>query len=290
MFGYIKPQKSELLVRQSELYRALYCGLCDTISSRVSPALSLSLSYDFVFLVIVRALAEDFQFSARPKRCIAHPTKKRSMVIPCEPLEYCAKSALILTYAKLDDDIRDPDRGFFKKLIIRLYRVILSRDLKRLLKKEPEFKELYGFVSDRLDKIAALEKESSSDLDGFCKLFGELMGEICSFGFEGNNRLICQSIGDLVGKYIYTLDACDDLERDEKKHCFNPLLKKYSSSERAIEEFEQVDMVLGMYCAQMDAALGLFESRKDYINIAYNVVRLGMGAQARRILIEKRKK
>ena len=53
MFGYIKPQQSDLLVRQYELYRALYCGLCDTITSKVSPALSLSLSYDFVFLVII---------------------------------------------------------------------------------------------------------------------------------------------------------------------------------------------------------------------------------------------
>jgi hypothetical protein len=249
----------------------------------------LSLSYDFVFLVIIRALAADERFNAKPKRCLVHPMKKRSMVMSCEPLEYCAKSALILTCAKLDDDIRDPDRGFFKKLLIRLYRRLLKRDLKKLLKKEPELNELYVFVTEQLDEISQLEKKDSSDLDSFCNVFGKIMGSICSFGLDGAEKLICQSIGELVGKYIYTLDACDDLERDEKKKCFNPLLKKYSDSKSARAEFEQVDMVLGMYCAELDAALGLFESQKDYKYIAYNIARLGMGAQSRKILIEKKK-
>jgi septum site-determining protein MinD len=71
MFGYIKPQQSDLLVRQYELYRALYCGLCDTITSKVSPALSLSLSYDFVFLDAPAGVEAGFKLAAAyADRCI----------------------------------------------------------------------------------------------------------------------------------------------------------------------------------------------------------------------------
>lgn len=35
-----------------------------------------------------------------------------------------------------------------------------------------------------------------------------------------------KTMGDYLGRYIYLLDAYDDLEEDKKKQCFNPLLEE----------------------------------------------------------------
>ena len=36
---------------------------------------------------------------------------------------------------------------------------------------------------------------------------------------------------DYLGRYIYLLDAYDDLEEDKKKQCFNPLLEEAKKSD-----------------------------------------------------------
>lgn len=54
MFGYIRPVESELLVKEYEFYRAVYCSLCKTGGRRVSRFSRFFLNYDFVFLALVR--------------------------------------------------------------------------------------------------------------------------------------------------------------------------------------------------------------------------------------------
>ena len=80
MFGYIKPAYPELLVKHYELYRAIYCGICEA-TGKISPFLPLALSYDFVYMAMVRAVLCDEKFSFKTKRCIAHPLKKRKMAV-----------------------------------------------------------------------------------------------------------------------------------------------------------------------------------------------------------------
>ena len=58
MFGYIKPQIPELKVKEHELYKATYCGLCRAMGKRTGCMSKMTLSYDFVFLVLLRKVAE----------------------------------------------------------------------------------------------------------------------------------------------------------------------------------------------------------------------------------------
>ncbi len=290
MFGYVKPLKGELLVRHYQLYQGLYCGLCDTIRSQVSPALALALNYDFVFLALVRALCEDQQFQMEKKRCGVHPWKKREHVIPCPSLEFSARAALLLTCENLSDDLHDPDTGFWKKLCLRPYYALLCRDRKKLLQREPALKSLQEAILRSLRQMEVLESEGCDELDRFCVLFGELMSELFSFGLEGEERLLCREIGDYVGRLVYTVDACDDLEKDEKHRAFNPLLVRYQSAERARDAFMELDMVMSIYASRIDAALGLFSCQKDYKQIAHNVASRGIGALLRSVLDPNRSK
>ena len=80
MFGYVKPQNGELLVKQSEFYRAVYCGLCRSMRKGHGFLTSFSLSYDFAFLTVIRVAAAEEKCEAEMRRCPAHPLKKRAVI------------------------------------------------------------------------------------------------------------------------------------------------------------------------------------------------------------------
>ena len=107
MFGYIKPYIPDLKVREHELYRALYCGLCRTMGRETGTLSRFTLSYDFAFLSAVRFLATGNLPIADKKSCMAHPLKKRSYIKDSEELRYCARVSALLTDGKLRDDLAD---------------------------------------------------------------------------------------------------------------------------------------------------------------------------------------
>ena len=283
MFGYVRPSESELLVRQYRLYKALYCGLCDSIRSEVSFSLSLSLNYDFVFLAAVRAAVTGEKPEIKLRRCFVHPLRKRPHALLPDTLGYCAACSMILTYEKLRDDIRDPDVSFFKKIFLRLYRIVLSRGRKRLFKKRPELTELSGLVTKSLENISELEKAGSDDLDAFCAEFGDLMKNVASFGCEAGQARILSEIGDFTGRLIYTADACDDLKKDFERGSFNPLIARWGSADEAARHFEQLDMALALYASRIDSALALAGGDPDLVAIAENVAQRGVAKLCRRI-------
>lgn len=52
MFGYILPDKPELKIKEYELYRAYYCGVCRAIKRRHGNIPRLTLTYDITFLAL----------------------------------------------------------------------------------------------------------------------------------------------------------------------------------------------------------------------------------------------
>lgn len=286
MFGYVKPAESELLVKDLRFYKALYCGLCDSIRREISPALSLSLSYDFVFLALVRSAVAGEGLTVLMKRCPLHPFKKRPHVSVTPSVRYCAAASLILAVGKLDDDVADADHGFLKKLGARISRFVLRRDLKRLMKKEPYCKEIADGVFADLEKLRNLEESGCGDLDRLCGCFSNIMRLIASYGVQGAEKLISEQIGGELGRIIYTLDACDDLERDEKRGAFNPLIIKYGSSAEAENHFEEIDMALGISCSRLDSAAALLDRDLPQSRIISNITSLGIPRVFRNVLIE----
>ena len=56
MLGYIRTSQGELRVREYEVYRALYCGLCKHMGKCTGQCSRMTLSYDFVFLAALRSI------------------------------------------------------------------------------------------------------------------------------------------------------------------------------------------------------------------------------------------
>lgn len=216
MFGYVIVNQPELKIKDFDLYRSFYCGLCETLQERHGRFAQLSLNFDMTFLsILLSALYESENIQSR-RRCLPHPCKQH-MTSKNEWVSYCADMTVILMYLKCKDDWSDERRHS-------------SHMLSQGLKKHYEgLKRIYGEKILRMEQALQendrLEKEHSDDLDALAACSGRMMGEICTpKQDEWSDSLHC--FGDYLGRFIYLMDAYDDLPKDIEKNRFNPLISR----------------------------------------------------------------
>ena len=272
MFGYVKPVPAELLVKEYEFYRATYCGICRAMKKYTGALSNITLSYDSVFLALVRMLYLDkSNFSASMRRCIAHPLKKRCMLCENPATEYTARAFAILTYYKLLDDIND--ERLTKKIAVNTIRPIIAS-----AKKRADLSSLADTVGEKLREITRLEKEKCPSVDKPASLFGELLGEIFSYGLQGSDALVTRECGFALGRFIYTADAAEDYEKDRKSGSYNPFVLAYEGKELTDENKQFIKCALLLDCKRLESAVNLmpFEGKRTIENIIKNIIYLGL--------------
>lgn len=272
MFGYVKPVVREMLVREHEFYKATYCGICRAMKRHTGKLSNVTLSYDSVFLALIRMLyISDGEIAAVQGRCIAHPLKKRPMLKENSAIEYTARAFAVLTYYKLKDDLSD-ERGL-KRLGFNAVRPIASAANKRA-----SLGDLSDIVADRLNKITELERSGCDSVDAPATLFGELLGEIFANGLPETDRLVPYHVGYHLGRFIYAADAAEDYEGDVKSGSYNPYVILYGGAPLTRENKESIKCGLLLECRKIEAAVNLlpFGSRATIENIINNVIYLGL--------------
>ena len=168
MFGYIKPLADELKVREFELYKAFYCGLCRTmgIFSR------LALNYDMVFLALMRTALAGEKFESKPFRCFLKPYKKRAYIKfnnSVNSLEYSASIAGILAYYKCIDDMRD-SKNKLKKLISAVISLFFLPGKNKASKTYPELEDKIKQSLDKLNNCEAIKQCKTQTVSPLQKL------------------------------------------------------------------------------------------------------------------------
>lgn len=261
MFGYVLINKPELKIREFEKYRSYYCGLCHALNDKYGVFGRLTLNYDMTFLVMLLSDLYDEEDKTVYGRCVLHPVHKH-----CnrrnDITEYCADMCVLLTYYKCADDWNDD-----KKLSKKLWAGRLKHKCKKIAKEHPKKAE---FVKDKLLLLAEMEKEEVTHVDKTARIFGELMAEIFAYKEdEWKNDLY--KIGFYLGKYVYLLDAYEDIEDDIRTGSYNPLKGIYNN-----EDFEQhvLNLLLMMIgeCTDAFERLPLVENVEILRNILYSGV------------------
>ena len=107
MFGYINVLKDELKIKDYNVFRAFYCGLCKTQGEIFGNLSRISLSYDFTFLAILLSSLNGESCEYFTGKCMLHPLHKRSFAKCQKDLEYCSYMSMALSYYKIKDDIND---------------------------------------------------------------------------------------------------------------------------------------------------------------------------------------
>ncbi|MBQ4037482.1 MAG: hypothetical protein IJC84_05080 [Clostridia bacterium] len=290
MFGYVRCNTGELLVKHHRLYEAIYCGLCHSVRKNTTVALLPFFSYDFVFLATLRMLLCDVTPEVEGQFCILHPFGKKKQRIKDNPaLAHAALASLLLTKEKMEDDLADRDSSPLRRLVIRLTLPSMRRCLKRIKKRESEFSALCDRVHKTMIEGRRIESEGA-ELDRLCGSFAEALSAVFSYGTEGREQKLLSAMGDLAGRFLYTVDALDDLERDAEKKCYNPLLSAYGTVEEARLHFSELDLVLSFYIAEMKKLLDLTDTDRSEYAVLNNIITLGLPSVVHPMIKPERKK
>ncbi len=279
MFGYVKPNIAELLVRDHELYKATYCGLCKTMGKSTGCASKFTLNYDFVFLALLRMAITGEKAEVKMRRCLVHPLKKRPMLEPNDSLKFSAKTSVILTKSKLKDNIND-SHGLarLKAKTVGLVSIFLKKTDKNLI-------PLQEKIASCIDELTSLEKSNSDSLDQTANTFGDLLGAVSSFGIDGTAARIVYDIAFHLGKLIYILDACDDFEKDKKSRSFNVLRNAFGNElTDNTKEILKCSMTLELEKMSRGVELLDFSQFKDVERIVKNITYIGMPDEIERVL------
>ena len=231
MFGYVRVHAPDLRLCEWDCYRAYYCGLCKAMGSCTGQCSRISLSYDFVFLAAVRCSLAGEKPEPKKFRCLLHPLRRRLKVQKSPQLSYCADASALLLAAKIEDDLQD-ERGF-RRLRAWFRRLFFHKAVRVAKKRYPE---LYQKINVHLARLHEIEKdETLQSADAPAEVFGNLLADIFSEGFEGGKARIAAAIGNAVGRWIYLADAADDLAQDVKKKRYNPLVQLFGPTPEAAD-------------------------------------------------------
>lgn len=221
LFGYITPYRGELKVKEYEIFKAYYCGLCKSLGKEFNQFTRFGLNYDLNFLALLLSSLKADKDKASFEGCIANPLKKKKIIRPNDSLQYTSHISVMLIYFKLLDDWKDEKS--IKALIATLPYIVPVRKAKKTLNSK------YNIIKTQLDKLTELEKNNCSIIDESADAFGKLMEEIAvpPFITDENTQRILKWLGYNLGRWIYIIDAFNDIEEDIKKNNYNPMLLQY---------------------------------------------------------------
>lgn len=261
MFGYIVINKAEMKFKDYDVYHSYYCGLCKQLKARYGRRGQMTLSYDMTFLILLLDGLYEPDTQKIQARCGAHPLQKHS-VHKNEFTDYAAAMNLVLSYYKCKDDWLDE-----RKAKSRLTAGLLHSCA---LKVNRDYPQKVSFISSRLSRIRALELEEESSLDTMAGLFGEIMGEIFVYRDDEWAKSL-RRFGFFLGKFIYIMDAYEDIEKDLKNGSYNPL-KNVFKQDNFEDYCRQILTMMIAECSREFEKLPILTHAEILRNILYSGV------------------
>ncbi|MCD8308942.1 MAG: DUF5685 family protein [Clostridia bacterium] len=284
MFGYISPDRPYLFIKDEELYKAMYCGVCKGIKKGCGQAARTALTYDMAFMsaLVHNIMGQDVKIVKQ--HCVLHPFKKRPIAEADDLTVLLGCVNTVLSYYKLLDDKNDGQaRGAL--------RFIYKKGYKRVVKKYPA---IDAIVSAQMAAQAKLEKEGCTIIDMACEPSAVMMSELTQEVLGDKATPYTQKLSYAVGKWIYLADALDDYDKDVKKGRYNVLYNAYGekSKELAVKNNQsELVFIFDSLFADMRESLN---NIKFYFNhdLTDNIILRGIPIRTRHLLFggcEKKK-
>ena len=280
MFGYVTVNRPELKVKELELYRSYYCGLCAELHRRYGRKGQLLLSYDCTFLLLLLTGTYEPEETEKLSRCIVHPA-----IVHRETsnrfTEYAADMNVLLAWLKAADDWRDE-----RKQSAKLLAMLLRRDYLKIRERYPRqekavrknIQALYREERREQRSAASFEGQAGSEkvaqilarIDKTAGYTGRFLGELCVVR-EDRWAEDLRGTGFYLGKFIYLIDAYDDLEEDRKKGNYNVLLQLQRALPESFEDYvRQILLDTAACCCRVFERLPIVKDVELLRNILYS--------------------
>ena len=283
-------------MKEFDTYKAVYCGLCHQMGQRYSPLSRFTLSYDFTFAALLGMALEENFAGFEEARCMAHPMKKRPRAAACPSLERVSDFAMAILHQKVRDNIADS--GFWSGIPYRMARVFTGPMNRRAVSACPQIGKA---LEEMMERQFALEAQAQVSIDAAAEPTAAAMGQMLALLSEKEDeKRILSRMGYLLGRWIYLIDALDDLSDDAKQGSFNPFLRRFDPErswngrggippDRREEVFSFGTGLLNITAGELAAAYELLDLKR-YKPILDNIIYMGLSASARQVLERKKEK
>jgi len=261
MFGYIIANKAEMKFKEFDVYHSYYCGLCRKLKEKYGAAGQISLSYDMTFLLMLLSGLYEPETKVSSCKCIAHPFEQHPTRINVLT-EYMADMNVLFTYYKCRDDWEDE-----KKALKLIYGRILEGKTK---KARQEYMDKFRSIDLLMHDMTEAEKSGKADIDTMAGLFGQVMTQIVVCKQDEWSKNLSR-FAFYLGKFIYLMDAYEDIETDIRKGTFNPLKKIYNNPDFEDECRTILTMMMSECCKEFEQ-LPILENVEILRNILYSGV------------------
>ena len=264
MFGYLVAAAGDLTKEEYARYRACYCGLCRSIKERHGQLARMSLTYDMTFLVLLLGSLYEPEESCGEESCIAHPVKARPWW-RSEISSYAADMNVAMAYLKCLDDWEDdnnPGALAEARLLQKAYERI-----------QTEYPRQCAVIRESMDTLHGLEKAGCEDADAAADSFGRLMGEVLVYREDRWSDTL-RALGLSLGRFLYVMDACMDLDSDAFRNRYNPFRRYYGLLDNEQRFRDILKMILGEGLVYFDR-LPLVQD----VGILKNILCAGLWAQ-----------
>lgn len=283
MYGYVVPPAKELTKEDNALFTSFYCGLCIRTGKLLGQYARLATNYDITFFNILLhdLLSEDVSFEA--SRCILSPRKRP--IAKSKLFNKIAEFNIILSYHKALDGVRDGEGAKYKAIMRSLRKAyVLSKALL------PEADEI---VKQKYELLTEYEQSNTVGLDKVSDVFASMMRDCAHvlLGDKANDN----SLGLIynVAKFVYLVDALDDIEEDFKAKRYNPFLacmpcEKPNRCEYFSRYRQDIEFVLSITINRAIECFNSLPFTQSY-DLLRKIVHVGLRQKAEELLSSKKK-
>ena len=277
MFGYVRPVVDKLSPEDQERFQAVYCGLCYELGAQYGPLARCILNYDFTFLALLLSpLEESYAFY----RCPCKRFCRKCRLTACGALRAAADESVILAYWKLCDEIQDD--SFLHGAPYRALRRLAGPMYRKAANARPAFAET---VEMQLKALRRLEQEKSASIDRTADTFASILAAAADSIGSPSQQMVHRQMLYHLGRWIYLVDALDDLKEDARSGKYNPLIYRFGLREGMLDEDSRQRLV-----ATLDHSVNLISSAfqlADYgpwTGVLENVIYYGLPSAGRLVL------
>lgn len=217
MFGYLVADPKWLEEEQLKRYSACYCGLCRSLKERHGELSRLTLNYDMTLLVLfINGLYEPEE-TAGENRCIRHPKTPHPWFMT-EATAYAADMNVALAYLKCLDDWND-DGSVTAVAAAKLMEA-------HYLRIKAQYPRQCAAMEKSIAELREIENQNLEAPDEAAACFGRMMGEIFVYRDDRWSDTV-RRMGEALGRVVYLMDACMDLDKDTFHNSYNPFRRYY---------------------------------------------------------------
>lgn len=261
MFGYIVVNQPELRIREWEMYHSYYCGLCRILKEKYGRVGQTTLSYDMTFILMLLSGLYEPETVCGKSRCIMHPGKKHEYRYN-ELTEYVADMNMLLMEYKCLDDWKDDGKRL---------RLLMARILgRRTGESRRRYSRKLEQIAAAMEELSQAEEQGVTDLDRMAGCFGQVMARIVTCREDEWEENLYR-FGFYLGKFVYLLDAYEDLEEDIKKGRYNPLRERYAEPGFEQNCLDILTMMMSACCREFEQ-LPILDNVEILRNILYSGV------------------